>query len=668
MKQEQRKSTAASLFLLAVSMVTLCACTQAQPEAILSAAPDSASQGQATVEVSFTLAGETPPTPPEEVPASAARIGGVSGSNVQRSGFTVTAVFDITAGEPAGVKTVEIDFPGPSEQGIETVTLTGTNLFTVLAAEGEGESEGEEEGEDEGEGPLPPAGLPYPVVDTGQDACSNASTTAVCPAAGVPFHGQDAQHTGYQPSYTLSADGLTVHDNVTGLTWTRSPDWDGDGAIDSNDKFLFDAFLAYPDTLNAAVFGGYNDWRTPTIKELYSLIDFRGTDPPVEGGDTSGLTPFIDTDYFEFGYGDTAAGERLIDAQFWSNTEYVSTTMGGLATTFGVNFADGRIKGYGRTDPMGNERMDQYALFVRGNPDYGINDFADNGDGTVTDYATGLMWEQADNGYGVNWENALAHAGSAATGGYDDWRLPSAKELQSLVDYTRSPDTTDSPAIDPLFSCTPMTNEAGQADYGFYWSSTTHLSIMGGTATRAAYVAFGRGMGQMNDITMDVHGAGCQRSDPKDGDPDDYPVLGMGPQGDAQRVFNYVRLVRDVELPGEGEGEGIAWEGEPDPEAAHSADWNGGSDFQIDLTELLRVVQLYNALGYHCAGVGDSTDEGYVPGFDGSAQGCAHHAADYNPTDWTIGLSELLRVIQFYNAGSLHPCPAEGTEDGFCLF
>ena len=54
-------------------------------------------------------------------------------------------------------------------------------------------------------------------------------------------------------------------------------------------------------------------------------------------------------------------------------------------------------------------------------------------------------------------------------------------------------------------------------------------------------------LGYMDGSWRDVHGAGAQRSDPKDGDPADYPVLGMGPQGDAQRVFNYVRLVRDAD-------------------------------------------------------------------------------------------------------------------------
>jgi hypothetical protein len=384
----------------------------------------------------------------------------------------------------------------------------------------------------------------YPIVDTGQTQCYNATTAIAAPVPDAAFYGQDAQYQGHQPDYSVSADRLTVTDNVTGLIWTRSPDWDGNGTIDSADKVTFSEFLDYPQTLNAQNFGGYSDWRTPTIKELYSLIDFRGTDPYLESTDSSGLTPFIDTDAFAFGYGDTAAGERIIDAQFWSNTEYVSTTMGGMATTFGVNFADGRIKGYGRySGPQGD--MDQYATFVRGSTSYGTNSFVHNGDGTVTDIATGLMWQQADSGHGMNWEDALAYAENLELAGYTDWRLPNAKELQSLVDYSRSPDTTGSPAIDPLFSCTGITNLAGQADFPFYWTGTTHISA-NGSGMRAAYVAFGRGMGQMNDVIMDVHGAGCQRSDPKDGDTADYPLAGQGPQGDVQRVFNYVRVVRDA--------------------------------------------------------------------------------------------------------------------------
>jgi streptogramin lyase len=45
---------------------------------------------------------------------------------------------------------------------------------------------------------------------------------------------------------------------------------------------------------------------------------------------------------------------------------------------------------------------------------------------------------------------------------------------------------------------------------------------------------------------IDVHGAGAQRSDPKTGEAEDYP-FGRGPQGDAIRIYNYVRLVRNID-------------------------------------------------------------------------------------------------------------------------
>ena len=373
---------------------------------------------------------------------------------------------------------------------------------------------------------------------------------------------------------------MTVHDNHTGLTWQRSPDTDGDSVLTRRDKLTLAQAQALPAKLNAAKFGGFADWRLPTIKELYSLFDGRGTDPsgPMNS-DTSRLTPFIDTRFFKFAYGDTRAGERVIDSQYASSTRYVGLSARGGGKLFGVNFADGRIKGYDLQMPGGTEKT-FFVQCVRGNPAYGRNDFHDNGDGTITDLATGLMWCKADSGTGMNWQDALAWAQKMNAEkhlGYNDWRLPSVKELQSIVDYARSPDTTHSAAIDPLFDCTTITNEARQVDYPFYWSATTHAGLMGGAA--AMYVAFGRAAGWMSPrrfaggppgqrkgfdrgpgpdgppgagpqsteagdyLFVDVHGAGSQRSDPKSGDPAMFPH-GRGPQGDVIRIYNYVRLVR----------------------------------------------------------------------------------------------------------------------------
>ena len=437
----------------------------------------------------------------------------------------------------------------------------------------------------------------YVVVDTGQDACYDNTSQITCPQSGEAFYGQDAQCTGNAPSYTLSTDGLTVYDNVTGLTWTQSPDLNGDGDIAADDKLTPPDADTYAATLNTQNFGGYNDWRLPTIKELYSLIDYRGGDPSsYSGTDTSGLTPFIDTDYFAFGYGDTDAGERIIDAQYCSSTVLEVTTPDPKAFNFGVNFADGRIKGY-------NPTMAKYVRFVRGNTDYGVNQFADNGDGTITDSATGLMWTQADSGEGMNWEAALAWVQTKNSEnylGHDDWRLPDAKELQSIVDYTRSPDTTSSAAIASVFTCTQITNEGGQADYPFYWTGTT-LESWNGSGHNGVYITFGRALGYdtTSGTWRDVHGAGAQRADPKEGEPNPY---GHGPQGDVVRIYNYVRVVRDVaqsSLPGDVNGDcvvdivdimliAVRW-GTHDGDANYDPYYDLDHDGDIDIVDIMLV-------------------------------------------------------------------------------
>ncbi|MCB2210370.1 DUF1566 domain-containing protein [bacterium] len=380
-------------------------------------------------------------------------------------------------------------------------------------------------------------GFTYPIVDTGQSVCYNDQVEINCPQEGEAYYGQDAQVSGAQPTYQDNGDG-TVTDLNTSLIWAASPDLNGDGAINIEDKLSYEDALAFSDEFSLA---GYADWRLPTIKELYSLIQFTGTDPSaVTGNDTTGLTPFIDTAYFDFAYGDTTAGERIIDAQMATSTLYTSTTMGGNRTIFGVNFADGRIKGY-PVDKL------FYVYYVRGETGYGENAFVDNGDGTMSDTATGLMWAQDDSGEGMDWEAALAwvqEMNDANYLGYNDWRLPNAKELQSLVDYDRSPDATGSAAIDPLFNITAINNEVGQVDYPVFWSSTTHANTSQRPGFEAVYVAFGRAMGNMRGGWQDVHGAGAQRSDPKSGDASQY-AQGRGPQGDAVRIENFVRLVRD---------------------------------------------------------------------------------------------------------------------------
>ncbi len=590
--------------------------------------PNSAAQGTTSLLVTFTLDTDSPPAPPAGVMPDSVMIGSLSGTSVTHTTqYTITAAFNIPAGEPTGPKDATITFSPPEgtltfsmangftvtagadtppsitqHPQSQTVPPGGAVTFTVVAYGTEPMSyQWQKDTEDitgatdasytinpvawgdagnyrcvvdndfgtatSDEVVLTVAELPtgaYPVVDTAQDTCYDDQTPITCPSVGDSFYGQDAQYDGNQPSYALSGDGLTVHDNVTGLTWMQDADLDGDGDIDVDDKRTYYEAQTYPDTLNAQNFGGYSDWRVPTIKELYSLMDFRGTDPMSD--DPTGLIPFIDTDYFAFGYGDTAAGERIIDSQWVTTSLYVGDTN----MMFGVNFADGRIKGYGLTGGPGGDKT-FYIRLCRGNTDYGVNNFTDNGDETVTDLATGLMWSQDDRGdgmtsgpsSGMTWVEALAWVQQKNDEnylGYNDWRLPNAKEMQSIVDYSRAPDATGTAAIDPIFNITQITNEATQIDYPWFWTGTTHARE-DGNGSAGAYICFGRGLGYMSGW-VDVHGAGCQRSDRKDGDFTGYTYVydgyyfGDAPQGDASRLYNYVRLVRDAARLGDVNADG----------------------------------------------------------------------------------------------------------------
>ncbi|MFR9597056.1 MAG: DUF1566 domain-containing protein [Rikenellaceae bacterium] len=448
----------------------------------------------------------------------------------------------------------------------------------------------------------------YKIVDSGQTKFFDATEEIERPEEGEPFYGQDAHFVGNVASYTDNGDG-TVTDNVTGLVWQKGY-----------------KVMSYADAMKAASkfkLAGYKDWRVPTIEEAYSLMLFSGTDvnPMLSAGSDAPGTPFIDINYFDFKY--AANGNRAIDSQMLSSTRYVGSTES-ENLVFGVNFADGRIKGYGMT--LGQSDKKFMVRFVRG-AKYGENDFVDNGDGTISDIATSLMWSKEDSQKGMNWESALQYAQDLNEQnylGYSDWRVPSAKELQSIVDYTRSPFSSGSAAINPLFKISVIKAENGEGDYPFFWSSTTHENSGTTQGGAGVYVAFGRSLGNMSNSQgmgqqrsggqgqgmgqsqgggqrpggqgmsggqgmgqgggqrpggqgmsggqrpggqgqsgqsmsqqgqrqrsqgpnwVDIHGAGSQRSDPKDGDPTIY-ANGHGPQGDAVRIMNYVRVVRSID-------------------------------------------------------------------------------------------------------------------------
>lgn len=62
--------------------------------------------------------------------------------------------------------------------------------------------------------------------------------------------------------------------------------------------------------------------------------------------------------------------------------------------------------------------------------------FIDNGNGTITDVNTELMWQQTPPIEGMTWAEAKEYCENLECGGYSDWRLPTLKELFSISDFS----------------------------------------------------------------------------------------------------------------------------------------------------------------------------------------------------------------------------------------
>ncbi len=362
----------------------------------------------------------------------------------------------------------------------------------------------------------------FVLSDTGQDKFYDDKGNEISkPNLDDKFYGQDAQYQGLPSAYLDNNDG-TITDLNTGLMWQKTPD---------NNRYNFYDAFKYVDDLEI---GGYTDWRLPTIKELYSILNSNGELIPQN---LENSKPYLDTVYFDFKYDDHLA----FAGQYWSSTKYVKGPIQNIKIegAFGFNFADGHIKAYETglyyDGTEGVENPGNYVRAVRGKENvYGVNNFVDNKDETITDKATGLMWQKVDDGNTYNWIDALQIAKNSKIAGYADWRLPNTKELQSIVDY----DKKTIPAIDENFFKT--TNKDS-----WFWTSTTQ----GDFKYSACYIAFGKAYSKDNSRAkeyFDWHGAGAQRSDPKSGNVKDYLLESIN-ASDSIRIKNYVRLVRDID-------------------------------------------------------------------------------------------------------------------------
>ncbi len=294
------------------------------------------------------------------------------------------------------------------------------------------------------------------VVDSGQLQCTDDSGITInCDDASFP--GQDAAYVGVPKPRAIAwpavtADGgLVTIDHGTGLIWTTCP-IDSTGAPDSTSTCIGAAATvdsatasSYCSALNSRRYGGYSDWRLPSVRELRSLLQHS----------TTGI------------YYDTAAFPGPGAAIFVTSTV-------DAGSNFTVDFSNASILLGGASESV---------RCVAGPPlQTGVFQVLDNG--MVREENTGLVFlrcgagqSEAANCAGtvqtMTWQQALQYCHNLVRGGRR-WRLPAIQELETLIRFDQ----------DPPYDTTAFPNAAGT-----WWTSTADAASP--TSAAAIYLDVG---------------------------------------------------------------------------------------------------------------------------------------------------------------------------------
>jgi len=186
-------------------------------------------------------------------------------------------------------------------------------------------------------------------------------------------YGEDSDYTTNVPSLSTNQDG-TISDSNTGLLWYVA------GASGSWRHAM--------DYCAALEWAGYSDWRLPSVRELIFITDY----------------------------------SSVSSYPSWSSTSDAFTDL--FAWVVGLSGGSASVR---------EKSSSLWIQCVRGESPAGPA-FLVHGDETVTDLATGLMWQQQYD-YTDYFDEAVGHCENLTLAGYDDWRLPDIKELVSIVDY-----------------------------------------------------------------------------------------------------------------------------------------------------------------------------------------------------------------------------------------
>jgi hypothetical protein len=255
-------------------------------------------------------------------------------------------------------------------------------------------------------------------------------------------------------SYDTSMAGIVV-DKVTGLTWQRflpgSADLAGDkyvgcvkasGAQDSICTWV--QAKAYCSSL---VLSGYSDWRLPSKIELESIMDSATTSPAI----------------------DHAAFPNTPSVMFWTSSTWRDSLSGNAYTVYFVN-GDTAYQGKTAANAV---RCVRGGVVSSGVPAgrYVATAAVGTSVATVKDTRTGLTWEAVPSALTYSWVDARP----VCFGRRGTWRLPTHKELLTLVDPTHFNPTIDDAAfpdapVGLFWTATPFVGTGGAAGANYAWA------------------------------------------------------------------------------------------------------------------------------------------------------------------------------------------------------
>lgn len=310
----------------------------------------------------------------------------------------------------------------------------------------------------------------YPPLKSGQTICYDATgaTGNVVACAGTKEDGESQNgatrgYTGPTAHATYTSD-YTTTDTATGLVWkTCSQGLSGATCATGSAVTLTLANASADATngcnvLNSANsnngYAGLKTWRVPTRQEMETLPDYSVSSPAIN---TTAFPATVATDVY------------------WSSTTYAISISNAWAVLVGGDVS--------YTSKTGIHYVRCVSGMVK---DFTLS-FTDNGDGTVKDNTTSLIWQKCSRGQTNNstcsgaatftdWAGAITYCNGLSLAG-KTWRLPQVNELKTIVDTIK----TANPVIDTTAFPSTVAN--------IYWSSTTYLA----TPANVWYITFGNG-------------------------------------------------------------------------------------------------------------------------------------------------------------------------------